>query len=315
MEHLMHLKKILFVTLILAGFLLMVPPIMAQSGERTVIYQTSFDSDPKWTTNSPSNYYWDPSLAVYHFSVEKSSGAYAYKAVDFEGGPFMLEYDLLFTKFDKEAYFGLGFSNSEMDIGKGPNVVTQYTNAKYGQIMWLHLITNGNKAMDINSVHLPSELGPDAYAGPTVRFEVNKTYHVVVNYDDGSKMLEMRVIEKMSGKVIWNYYMNTWENLHGLNRIYMGAVGVYGRMNIYSQGYIDNLRLSKPSASPSVTTTVPVSTAPTYPINTSKTTRKVTVTVPTSYPPVSQNSPVSVIHVIGALGIVGVTYLRKRNGK
>jgi len=311
----MHLKKILFVTLILASLLLMVQPIMAQSGDRTVVYQTSFDSDPKWTTNSPSNYYWDPSLAVYHFSVEKSSGAYSYTVVDFDRGPFTLEYDLLFTRFDGEAYFGLGFSNYEMDIGKGPNVVTQYTNAKYGQIMWLHLVTNSNKAMDINSVHLPTELGTDAYAGPTVRFVVNKTYHVVVNYDDDSKTLGMRVIEKMSGKEIWSYYMNTWENLHGLNRVYMGAVGVYGPMNIYSQGYIDNLRLSTVSASPSVTTLVPVSTAPTYAINSSKTTPKVTVSVPTPYPTETQKSPVSVIPVIGALGIVGVTYLLKRNGK
>ncbi len=311
----MHTKKILFVFLILASFLFLVQPIAAQTGDKTVVYQTSFDKDPQWTTNSPSNYYWDPSLAVYHFSVEKSSGAYAYKVVDFDRGPFTLEYDILFTRFDADAYFGLGFSNYEMDVGKGPNVVTQFTNAKYGQIMWLHLVTNGNKAMDINSVHLPTELGMDAYAGPTVRFEVNKTYHVVVNYDDNAKTLGMRVLEKMSGKEIWSYYMNTWENLHGINRLYLGAVGVYGPMNIYSQGYIDNLRLSTPSVSPTVTTPPPVSTAPTYSINPSKTTTKFTITVPTSYPTETQKSPVSVIPIIGALGIIGVTCLLKRNLK
>jgi len=301
----MQLKKIFFLSLIAVCLILMVQPIMAQSGDdQKVVYQTSFDTDPQWTTNNPSNDYWDPSMAMYHFAIEPSTGAYAYKVVDFDRGSFVLEYDVILTNIDNGATFRLGFSDYEMDVNKGPNVVTQFTNAKYGQIMWLHLVTPGNKMEDINSQHLPNELGMDAYAGPTVNYALNKTYHVAVTYDDNSKTIGMRVSEKTTGKEIWGYYMNTLENLHGMNRIYIGSVGDYGVMNIYAKGYIDNIRLSAPSATVATTTPVPVSTAPTYAVTPSKTTPKTTMTVPTPYPTETQKSPVSLIPALGALGIV-----------
>ncbi len=61
---------------------------------------------------------------------------------------------------------------------RGPNVISMFTNAKYGQIMWLHLVTPGNKLVEVNSQHDAVEMGPDAYKGPTAKYDVNKTYHV-----------------------------------------------------------------------------------------------------------------------------------------
>ena len=298
------------VALITACLILLAQPVMAQSGDdQKVLYQTSFDTDPQWTTNSPSSDYWDPSLAMYHFKIEPASGGYAYKKdLNYDRGPFTLEYDVIIESIDDSATFRLGFSNYELDINKGPNVVTEFTNAKYGKIMWLHLVTPGNKVVDINSQHLPTELGLDAYAGPTVNYALNKTYHVTVNYDDSSKILGMRVSDKITGKEIWSYYMNTWENLHGMDRIYIGAVGDYGNgaQNLYAQGYIDNIKLTVPSAAPAQTTATPFTTAPTYSVNPSKTTPRTTISIPTTYPIETQKSPVSLIPVLGALGIVSV---------
>ncbi len=94
----------------------------------------------------------------------------------------------------------------------------------------------------------PVKLGPNAYNGPTVKYEVNKTYHVTVNYDDDHKTLSMKVKEWLTGREIWSYYLNTAENLNGMNRIYTGSKGDYGMMGIYAEGYIDNVRLTAPVA-------------------------------------------------------------------
>ncbi len=101
---------------------------------------------------------------------------------------------LILTRIDDGATFRFGMAGSEMDPSKAPNVLTLFTNtqAKYGQIMWIHLVTPGSKLMEVSS-QTSSE--PGAYNGPTVKYELNKTYHISVKYDDDHKTLSMKVNE------------------------------------------------------------------------------------------------------------------------
>ena len=150
-------------SIILAAFLLaLVPPAIAEDTQSpTVIYQTTFSTDPRWETNNPSSDYWDSKLGMYHFGIEPSTGNYAYypnpvyDTLDYERGPFRLEYDVILNRVDsfgnEGATFRLGFSGSEMDPNKGPMVLTQFTNAKFGRIMWLRLVTNGNKMTEVTA--------------------------------------------------------------------------------------------------------------------------------------------------------------------
>jgi len=127
-----------------------VQPIQAQSSDdQTTIYQTSFASDPHWVTNNPSTNYWDPNMGMYSFSIEPSTGGYSYIPVAFDSGSFTLEYDVILTRIDEGATFRMGLSGAEMDPSKGPNVLSEFTNAKYGQIMWLHMVTPGNKLVEM----------------------------------------------------------------------------------------------------------------------------------------------------------------------
>ena len=302
----MNLTRILLYILSAAILLLLVQPVLAQGTDtRTTLYQTSFDSDPKWTTNNPSGDYWDPTAAMYHFSLEPSTGNYAFTPVEYDRGSFTLEYDVILNSIDDGATFRFGFSGSEMDRSKGPAVVTEFTNAKYGQIVWLRLVTPGNKLMQMNSQHAATELEPGAYDGPTAHYELNKTYHVMVNYDDDQKIMSMKVNDKTTGREIWGYYLNTWENLHGMNRIFIGTKGDYGVMNTYARGYIDNVRLTvSPIVSQTPEEAQPVQTVPSI-ITTKPTPRKTTTALPTPYPTQTAKSPSSVIIVAGALGIVG----------
>ena len=298
----MNMKKILIFFLFAACIFLIAQPASAQDGQ-TVIYQTSFDSDPHWVTNNPSNDYCNPSEADYHFSLEPSTGNYAYIPIDYDRGSFTLEYDVTINRIDDGTTFRLGFSGTEMDRGKGPVVLSEFTNAKYGQIMWLRLVTPGNKLVQANSQHAATELEPGAYEGPTGKYEINKTYHVALIYEDDSKLLSMKVTEKSTGATIWSYFVNAWENLHGMNRIFIGTKGDYGVMGTYAQGNIDNVRLTAPSAvTPTPEETVQVTNVPT--VVKTKPTAKPLGTVPTPYPTATKQSPSSALLAIGAFGIV-----------
>jgi hypothetical protein len=302
----MNTRSILLMLIIAACCFLVVQPIQAQTSEDVkTIYQTSFASDPHWITNNPSTNYWDPKLGMYHFSIEPSSGNYVYTPVVLDSGSFTLEYDVMLTRIDEGATFRMGLSGNEMDFNKGPNAISMFTNAKYGQIMWLHLVTPGNKLEEVNSQHEAIEMGPDAYKGPTATYDVNKTYHVKVNYDDNTKMLSMNVRELQSGNDLWGYFISVGENLKSMNRIYLGSKGDYGAQNLYAQGYIDNVRLTVPSAVPAVTETpiLPVTTVPTPVTPTKKPTPK--VTVPTPYPTETPQSPSSGMLPVVAIGICG----------
>jgi hypothetical protein len=153
-------------------------------------------------------------------------------------------------------------------------------------------------------------MGSNAYKGPTATYDLNKTYHVTITYDDDSKLLSMQVNEKLSGTEIWSYYLNTIDELNGFTRIYLGSVGDYGNMNIYATGYIANVRLTTPSAA--VVTQVESSTAVPTPIPTPTPTPERTIVIPTPYPTETQKSPLSGVLAIGALAITGACCVLKR---
>jgi hypothetical protein len=312
----MEIKKYLMYLIIATCLLVLIPPIQAISDENSarVIYQTSFTSDPHWDTNNPSTNYWDPNMGMYHFSIEPSTGGYAYTVIDYDRGSFSLDYDMILNRIDDGATFRFGMAGSEMDPSKAPNVLTMFTNnqAKYGQIMVLHLVTPGSKLIEVSS-QTSSE--PGAYNGPTVRYEINKTYHVAVNYDDNHKTLTMNVNEQKTGKEIWSYYINTAENLNGMKRLYLGSKGDYGRMGIYAQGYIDNIRLTVPAEVTTTTSMVTLATSATT-IPTAKPTIPQTTVALTPYPTDTPQSPSAGILAIAALGITGICGVlirKKRN--
>ncbi|AGB02025.1 hypothetical protein [Methanoregula formicica] len=311
--------RLRILTLILmAGLLALVcvPAQGATGGPVTVLYQNSFSSNPKWVTNNPSLDYWDPGLQMYHFAIEPSTGAYAYTLVKgYEKQPFTLEYDVILNKVDEGTTFRLGFSGEAMNPEVGPNVLTEFTNAKYGQIMWLRLVTPGNKLMKVNSESGDTQnSGSIAYKGPTVNYELNKTYRVTVDYNKDQRTLTMKVNEKTSGQEIWGYYINTVEDLSGMDRIYLGSIGDYGMMHRYAEGYLDNVRLTVPAEAEVTTPAAAVTTAPQTP-TTRPTAIKTTVqqtALPTTAP---QESPVPVPVTILALGIAGACmalFLNKR---
>ena len=319
----MSLRTLCISLLVVACLVIVVLPVQAESAGSSsvkVIYQTPFSSDPHWTTNSPSSDYWDPSTGRYHFSIEPSTGNYAYTTIDNMDGPFTFDYDVTLDRVDEGATFRFGVTGAEMDFNKGPNVISMFSNGKHENIMSLHVVTTGSKELEVNS-HSDDELtsGPIAYKGPTVRFELNTTYHVTMTYDDVRKMITMRVSDKTSGKEIWSYFLNTVEDIHDMNRIYLGSRGDYGNMDIYASGYIDNVRLTQPG--PVITpeqTFGSLTEETTVPLVTTKKTLIIPTHMPTDTPPSPTDTPQSptgallAVLALGIIGTFGVLYGRKK---
>jgi len=253
---------------------------------------------------------------MYHFAIEPSTGAYAYTLVpNYEKQSFTLEYDVVLNKVDEGTTFRLGFSGAAMNPEAGPNVLTEFTNAKYGQIMWLRLVTPGNKLMKVNSESGDTQSsGNIAYKGPTVNYELNKTYRVTVDYNKDQRTLTMKVNEKTSGQEIWGYYINTVEDLSGMDRIYLGSIGDYGMMNRYAEGYLDNVRLTVPAeneATPAITAASTTPATPTTRPTAIKTTLQTTQLPETA----AQESPFPVPVTLLALSIAGACTALFLNGR
>jgi hypothetical protein len=286
----MSLRTISQILLVVACLVLLVLPVQADTDSTNsvkVIYQTAFSSDPHWKTNSPSSDYWDPSMGRYHFAIEPSTGNYAYTTMAPMDGPFTFEYDITLDRVDEGAAFRFGLTGEEMDFNKGPNVISMFSNGKHENIMSLHIVTVGSKQMEVNS-QSDDELtsGTIAYKGPTVRFELNKTYHVTVDYNDETTTTTMRVYDKESGRQIWAYFIKTVENIRNMNHIYLGSRGDYGNMNIYARGYIDNVRLTQP-----VSSATPEQTIGSVDTATPEITTKKTIVVPTHISTETPQSP------------------------
>jgi hypothetical protein len=316
----MSLRTLCVSFFVVACLLILVLPVQAEitdTSSQKVIYQTPFSSDPHWTTNSPSYDYWDPTSGRYHFSIEPSTGNYAYTTIENMEGSFTFEYDVVLERVDDSSAFRFGVTGAEMDFNKGPNVITMFSNGKHDNIMSLHLVTVGAKQMEVNSQN-DDELtsGPLAYKGSTVRFALNKTYHVRVDYDEDSKTTTMRVSDKASGKEIWSYFIKTVESLHDMNRIYLGSRGDYGGMYTHATGYIDNVRLTQPGPATTPQPTLgSLTSETTSPPVTTKKPAVLPTPLPASLPTDTPESPTGVLTTVVALGITGACgalYRRKK---
>lgn len=299
----MKFSNLLFIAVIVVSIFFCISPVLADTdANQKVIYQETFSSDPHWQTKNPSSDYWDPNKGAYHFGIEPSTGNYAFIPVNYDGGAFTLQYDLTLMQVDPGATFRLGFSGTEMDRGKGPNVITEFTNAKYGNLLSLRLVTQNANLLEVSSA-------ADSYNGPTINYELNKTYHVVVIYDDASNTVTERVSDKLTGRTIWSYYLNTLTPLKNMNRIYVGSIGDYSPMYHYAVGYIDSILLTQPSpVTPGQTTAaVLTSTVPTYSLHptTQQTTRIPLTSIPTpTQSPVSGFIPGAALAVLGSVAII-----------
>ena len=257
----MKIVTVVIVSAALILLLLSVLPVTADTQSpakvTVVMYQTDFTTNPNWQTNSPSRYYWDAQKEMYHYLVQGGTGGYAYVPVTYDNGPFTLEYDWYPLRTDKDTSFQFGMGSSEMDITRGTNVLSMFPYTKYGKIMSLQVISQSNNKLETDSSHA-------SYGGPTVNFDDNQSYHVVVRYSKDLLNADINVTYKNNQTPVWGSYLNLGQELHFMDRLFISSVGDYGNLTGYSEGYIDNVTLyTLQDVTPVPTTAAPTITVPT----------------------------------------------------
>ncbi len=300
--------RIFLMIILTAALIILMCPIHADTGTQAVLYQNAFATDLHWTTNNQFSDYWDPTEKMYHFGIQPSTGNSAYSPqINYVNGSFTLEYDVNLTEMDPGATFRMGFTGTDMDFNKGPNVITAFTNSKYGLIMVLHSVTENAIQEEVTS-------DMSSYPGPTVTYALNTTYHVKVDYNADTDVVTETVTNKETGGQVWSYFITIPESLKNMNRIYLGNVGDYGTMGLFAEGWIDNVRLT---AAVPATSTTPI-TQPTTPLPTyapHPTTKTTTSVVFTPIPTTTKKSPSSGMVAIAALGIIGACAVARTMNK
>ncbi|HPD75476.1 MAG TPA: hypothetical protein PKZ65_05405 [Methanoregulaceae archaeon] len=285
-----------------------IPPVAAATTtQEQVLYQATFTNDPGWTTNSIKSFYWVPDKGVYAYSIEPGNGGNAYVQVaGYQGGSFTLEYDVTPVSTPANTAFRLGFATQEMDRTKGTIALSEFTNAKYGRLMWIRAVTPSNRLFEVSS-HANSY--GEKTGAPTVNFVDNHTYHVSLEYDDEQTTLTMRVIDKTAIATLWSYYLNTKDPLKGMSYIVIGTVGDYSAPGNSATGYIDNVRLAVPRATTAPDTPVSFTTPPTI------THTPIKTTVPPTTAEETPASPVSPLIPVAAAGLAlgAMLFARNRN--
>lgn len=249
---------------VLFAALAFLPAFATAATEKNVLYSTDFSSSPKWITNNPTRYYWDPQKEMYHYTMEGGTGGYSYIPVEYDGQSFTLEYDLLPVRTDKDSAFRFGLGSTEMDVTRGTVVLSLFEYSKYGKLMHLKVITQSNHLAEVTSQ-------ADSYCGETRGCETknyfeNETYHVELRYNKEAGNAEMKVTYRVNNSLVWGYYVPVREDLHFMKRLMISSIGDYTSTGAIAEGFVDNVELYTPVETtpvPTSTTTVPRTTVPT----------------------------------------------------
>lgn len=291
----------IFVLLLLltcgVGFTL--PSLAAETTQQAILYQSDFSQNPGWTTNSPTRYYWDPSLEMYHFKAEGGTNGYAFVPVKYNGQSFTLDYDVIILTSQKDSAFRFGMISSEMDFTRGTNVLSIFENGKYGRLLTFRVIDQNNQLRETTSYYA-------SYCGnlpgcQTVEFENNVTYHVTVRYNKELGNADIKVTEKETGDLLWGYYVSVGKDLFFMDRLAITTRGDYS-FGPFSEGYIDNVEL---------VTYVPVEATPTtaVPTQVPSGVTDTPTTVPTTAKPTpapTPTTPLRISYALVALAIAGL---------
>lgn len=269
----------MFLLLVIFSAGITFPSLAAETTQKMILYQSDFSENPDWITNSPTRYYWDPALQMFHFKAEGGTNGYAFFPVKYDHQTFYLDYDVIILSSEKNSAFRFGLISAEMDFSRGTNVISCFENGKYGKLISLRVI-------DQNSMLHESTSYYSSYCGEvtgcnTVEFMENTTYHVTVRYNRNLQNADIKVTEKESGNLVWGYFVNVGRDLFFMDRLAITTRGDYA-FGPFTEGYIDNVELvaytpveitpTTPTPATTPVATTPPTTAPTSPTPTPTTT-------------------------------------------
>jgi len=256
-----------------------------------VFYETNFSTGQYWDTNNPSSFYWQEGRGAYHYLLVGGTNSYACKPVFVDdGSSFRLSFDVTPSRCDYNAAMRFGLFDRDMDINDGSCLFAELTRDKYGNLFRLKGITRAGNIVEVHSQR-------ESYGGPTVTYELNRTYRIILEYDGIDNTVSMTVFETDTWDEVWRVDLPVGQPFAGLSRLGFSTVGLYGQTNREAEGTIDTVILRQ------VPDTTPVPTGTTPPATTATAPPATTASAPTP------SSPLPLVPAI--LGIIAGAVLRR----
>jgi hypothetical protein len=146
-----------------------------------------FSSDPGWTTNKSSNYYWDPSDETYYAKQVNVNygGYYSYYDVGHDGSSFHIEYDIKIISNNYASDISFGIFDTDMDTNNYCCFIrllhTREDRGRTTILVWHDLNGSGYRE-EINN-----------------QFSYNTWYQVVMDYDSNANTLNVDITERDTG--------------------------------------------------------------------------------------------------------------------
>ena len=198
----------------------------------STVYQTDFSTNPGWTTNAPSNMYWDSTGGRYHLQNTDSANQYTYVSLP-TSSRYKLEFDIMATRNDWAGDIRFGLSDSSMDYN-GTLIDVNYWRGDLGNgtMAWYHQSGGGGGSV-----------------GSAYEFlhQLNVWYHNVLTYDSAAGgSISWQATRVSDGALMANVSASGLGSFSGINRLYSSDIGDTYAPGNTGAGYIDNLVVSTP---------------------------------------------------------------------
>jgi len=153
---------------------------VAEAQDWQTVYQTDFSSDPGWTTNDASLFYWDSSEGTYRASQYNIpyGGNYAFIDAGYDGGSFLLEWDIIIDSSEYASDLCFGLFDPDMNTSNESFVRVGFTYADGGHYPFLQWRSTSN----LGWVDYTSE-----------QWSLDTWYHVAMVYDSDASTLSVDV--------------------------------------------------------------------------------------------------------------------------
>lgn len=103
-----------------------VDEVLLRDGYWELVYMTDFSSDPGWTKNNPSRYYWVSSDSTYYIETVMGCSDYTYVDVGWNGNSFKIAYDVNLSQEQWGSRLGLGLYDPLMDEDNSDYLETHF---------------------------------------------------------------------------------------------------------------------------------------------------------------------------------------------
>ena len=163
---------------------------LVSSTEAQAVYSEDFSTDPGWTTNAPSLFYWNSGAQTYSATQVNVNGGgnYSYYNVGHDGSSFSLAWDVVLHSVSYASGLTFGMFDTDLDSQSPSYAKVEFTRADQGLFVVMSHMDSGGNGSHTDYVSTP----PD-------QFSLDTWYNVLMQYDDLAGTLTAEITKRATG--------------------------------------------------------------------------------------------------------------------